>query len=170
MIKHKRMPLFFATLASGLLPAVAHAAPCTGPGAPATTQTKCLTAVTIPGNPLRSFDISWVNPQRAEYYLADRSNACVDVIDTHSLTFKRTITGFVGIVLNSAGTAVNNNKSGPDGVASHGRWLYVGDGNSTLKVIDLDTNPPIKQTLSVTFTPQMSFNKMVRTVPDRSPL
>jgi hypothetical protein len=41
--------------------------PCTGPGAPTTTETECLTAVQIPGNPLRSFDISWVDPDRAEY-------------------------------------------------------------------------------------------------------
>ena len=73
-------------------------AACTGPGAPTTTQTKCLTAVAmIPGNPLRSFDISWVNPDRAEYYLADRSNAGIDVIDTQTLKFKRTIGGFVGV-------------------------------------------------------------------------
>ena len=116
----------------------ATAAPCTGPGAPTTTQTKCLTAVTIPGNPLRSFDISWVNPDRAEYYLADRSNAGIDIIDTQTLKFKRTIGGFVGVKLNAAGTAVNNNISGPDGVTSHGRWLYAGDGDSTLKVIDLN--------------------------------
>src|SRR5499427_1532594 len=126
------------------------AAPCTGPGAPATTQTKCLTAVQIPGNPLRSFDISWVNPQRAEYYLGDRSNSGIDIIDTRSLTFKRTIGGFVGVVLNAAGTAVDNNHSGPDGVTSHGRWLYAGDGDSTLTVIDL--NAPnasaIKQSIS----------------------
>ena len=36
----------------------AFAAPCTGPGAPTNTETKCLTAVQIPGNPLRSYDIS----------------------------------------------------------------------------------------------------------------
>src|SRR5262249_40364239 len=29
------------------------------------------------------------------------------------------------------------NVSGPDGVTSHGRWLYAGDGDSTLKVFDL---------------------------------
>ena len=124
------------------------AAPCTGPGAPTITQTKCLTAVQIPGNPLRSFDISWVNPDRAEYYLGDRSNAGITIIDTHTLAFKRTIGGFVGIVL--AGSAVNNNLSGPDGVTSHGRWLYAGDGNSTLKVIDLNapTASAIKQIIS----------------------
>ncbi|HKE55293.1 MAG TPA: hypothetical protein VKB46_01280, partial [Pyrinomonadaceae bacterium] len=120
-------------------------AQCTGPGAPTTTQTQCLTAVQIPGNPLRSYDISWVNPNRAEYYLADRSNAGIDVINTQNLTFKRTIPGFVGIVLNAAGTAVDNNHSGPDGVVSHGRWLYAGDGDSTLKVIDL--NAPNKSAI-----------------------
>jgi hypothetical protein len=114
------------------------AGPCTGPGAPATTETRCLTAVQIPGNPLRSFDISWVNPHRGEYYLGDRSNTGVDIIDTRTLTFKRTIGGFVGIKLNPLTGAVDNNHSGPDGVVSHGRWLYAGDGDSTLHVIDLD--------------------------------
>jgi hypothetical protein len=126
------------------------AAPCTGPGAPTTTQTKCLTAVQIPDNPLRSFDISWVNPDRAEYHLADRSNAGIDIIDTRHNSFKRRLPGFVGVVLNSAGTAVNNNLSGPDGVTSHGRWLYAGDGDSTLKVFDLNaqTASALKQTIS----------------------
>ena len=132
---------------ASLVPSSATAAPCTGPGAPTTTQTKCLTAVAIPGNPLRSFDISWVNPDRAEYYLADRSNAGIDIVDTKALKFKRTIGGFVGIVLN--GAVVDNNHSGPDGVVSHGRWLYAGDGDSTLKVIDLNAAvTPIKQTIS----------------------
>src|SRR6516162_7056332 len=67
------------------------AAPCTGPGAPVTTQTDGLTAVQIPGNPLRSYDISWVNPDRAEYYLGDRSNARIDIISTKNNTFKRRI-------------------------------------------------------------------------------
>src|SRR6266852_1400037 len=137
-------------------------AACTGPGAPTTTQTKCLTAVAIPGNPLQSFDISFVSRQRDEYYLGDRANAGIDVISTNSLTFLRTIkTGtvsaacpapckFVGIILNGSGTAVDNNHSGPDGVASHGRWVYAGDGDSTLKVFDLDGSPmaALKQTVS----------------------
>lgn len=129
--------------------AVSAGAQCKGPGAPNTTQTECVAAIAIgtlanPGKPLRSFDISWVNPDRAEYYLADRSNAGVDIIDTRHNKFKKTIIGsantftFVGIKLTSKG-AVDNNHSGPDGVVSHGKWLYVGDGNSTLKVIDLDT-------------------------------
>jgi hypothetical protein len=140
-------PVLLAAMSLATTSAVA--APCTGPGAPTTTQTKCLTAVQIPGSPLRSFDISWVNPDRAEYYLGDRSNAGIDIIDTQSLVFKRTIPGFVGVKLNSNGT-VNNNISGPDGVTSHGRWLYAGDGDSTLKVIDLNapTASAIKQSIS----------------------
>lgn len=122
---------------------------CTGPGAPSNTQTKCLTAVQIPGKPLRSFDISWVNPERAEYYLADRSNAGIDIIDTRQLTFKRTLPGFVGVKLRASG-AVNNDISGPDGVVTHGRWLYAGDGDSTLKIFDLDrpTASSLQQTIS----------------------
>jgi hypothetical protein len=141
-------PILFAAIS--LTSSGAIAAPCQGPGAPTTTQTKCVTAVQIPGNPLRSFDISWVDPSRAEMYFADRSNKGISIVDTQTLTFKRTITGFAGVVLNGAGTAVNNNVSGPDGVTSHGRWLYAGDGDSTLKVIDLNapTASAIKQTIS----------------------
>src|SRR5579863_6658466 len=109
----------------------AMAGPCTGPGAPSTTETKCVTGIFIPGNPLRSFDISWVNPDRGEYYLGDRSNSGIDVVDTHTLKWKRTLGGFVGVVLTGSG-GVDNNHSGPDGVTSHGRWVYGGDGNSTL--------------------------------------
>jgi hypothetical protein len=127
-----------ALLICTVVSAAAQGTPCTGPGAPTTTQTQCVTAIAIPGNPLQSFDISWVNPDRAEYYLADRANKGVDIIDTAHKTFKKTIGGFVGIKLNTAGTAVNNNTSGPDGVVSHGKCLYVGDGDSTVKVIDLD--------------------------------
>jgi hypothetical protein len=108
-----------------------------------------MTAVAIPGNALRSFDISWDNPDRKEYYLADRSNNGIDIINTDLLTFTRTIGGFVGIkLLPPLNVAVDNNHSGPDGVTSHGRWLYAGDGDSTLKVIDLNNlTTPIQQTL-----------------------
>src|SRR5438105_2025268 len=110
-------PVLFGAVSLATTGAMA-ATPCTFTP-PLTTQTKCVTAIHIPGNPLRSFDISFVNPKRNEYYLADRSNAGIDVIDTRTLTWKRTIGGFVGIVLNGTG-AVNNNLSGPDGVTNHG--------------------------------------------------
>ncbi len=84
--------------------AISAGAQCQVPGAPATTQTKCLTAIAIPGNPLRSFDISWVDPDHGLYFLADRSNKGIDIIDTVHNIFKKTIGGFKGIVLNGAGT------------------------------------------------------------------
>jgi hypothetical protein len=146
----KLVSFFSGTVATALLgAAAAAAAPCQGPGAPTTTQTRCVTAVAIPGNPIRTFDISWVDPLRGEYYLSDRSNMGIDIIDTRTLKFKRTIGGFAGVKLNAAGTAVNNNISGPDGVTNHGHWLYAGDGDSTLKVIDLNaTANPIQQVIS----------------------
>jgi len=134
--------------AVSLAPTGAMAADCTF-SPPLTTQTKCRTAVSIPGNPLRSFDISFVNPDRAEYYLADRSNSAIDIIDTETLKFKGFLGGFVGVKLTTTG-GLDNNHSGPDGVATHGRWLYAGDGNSTLKIFDLDAPPTLalKQTIS----------------------
>lgn len=118
------------------------AAPCTGPGAPpAGSPFVCTTAVAIPGNPVTSFDISFFNPTRSEYYLADRSNTGIDIISTAggTPTFVKTIGGFVGCVVNSTTNTCIASKSGPAGVAAHGIWLYAGDGNSTLKVIDLTT-------------------------------
>jgi hypothetical protein len=157
MTRHGRLRAYFAgTVATALLGAAslvpsspAAAAGCQGPGAPTTTQTRCIAVMTT-GHPLISFDISFVNPHRAEYYLGDRSTAGVDIFDTQHLKFKRTIGGFKGIVLNKTGTAVDNNHSGPAGVVNHGRWLYAGDGDSTLKVIDLDAPnaSAIKQILS----------------------
>jgi hypothetical protein len=126
-----------AVLGAASLGASPASAACQGPGAPTTGHTKCVTAIHIPGNPLQSFDISWVDAKTSRYYLSDRANAAIDVIDTSSLTFVRQLGGFVGIVYNSGHTAVDNSHSGPDGVTSHGRWLYAGDGNSTLKVFDL---------------------------------
>lgn len=89
--------------------------------------------VAIPGKPLKSFDISWVDPHSQIYYLADRSNAGVDIVDTKTNTFLGRIGGFVGV------DPRGNDHSGPDGVVSDGDRLYAGDGDSTVKVIDLDT-------------------------------
>src|SRR5215470_17281200 len=151
MMAYNRLFACLMLGAGSLAATEATAAPCTFTP-PLATQTKCVTGVLIPGNPLQSFDISFVNPDRKEYYLADRANAGIDIVDTQHLTFQRRIGGFVGIVFFKPPHApgIDNNHSGPDGVVSHGRWLYAGDGDSTLKVIDLKapTASAIKQTLS----------------------
>ena len=128
-------------------------AQCQGAGAPTNTETRCVTAIPIGPNALTSFDISWVDPGRGLYFLGDRSNSGVDIISTATNTLIGRAGGFVGIVLKNG--AVDNNHSGPDGVVSHGRWLYAGDGDSTLKVFDISnpTNPQLKATISTGGTP-----------------
>ncbi len=92
-----------------------------------------ITTIQIPGVPLTSFDISWVDPVREQYLLADRSNKSLDVISTDSNTVQFQVTGFVGFT-------GNNDTSGPDGVLTvHHREAWVGDGNSTVKVVDLNS-------------------------------
>ena len=141
MLLHRPSVYLALAVTSGLLASVSFASAECSFTPPLTTQTKCVQAVAINGNPLLSYDISWFSTERNEYYLADRSNAGIDVIvrnhQTKRWEWQRNLGGFVGVVLNGTGTAVDNNHSGPDGVTSHGRWLYAGDGNSTLKVFDL---------------------------------
>jgi hypothetical protein len=68
-------------------------AQCQGPGTKTsqgnTPQTKCLTAIQIPGSPLRSFDISWLARDLSPgwYMLADRSNAGIDLINANNVSF-----------------------------------------------------------------------------------
>jgi len=57
---------------------------------------------------------------------------------------------------------VNNNISGPDGVTSHGKWLYAGDGDSTLHVIDLDA-PAQSATQQVVSTVVQRVDEMALT-------
>jgi hypothetical protein len=86
-----------------------------------------------------AFDISFVDQSNQTYYLGDRSNAAVDVVNATtsgaSRAFIKQITAtppFAGVVLNAAGTATNNNLSGPNGVATDGKGscLFAGDGPS----------------------------------------
>jgi hypothetical protein len=134
------------------------AAQCQGPGAPTNTETRCLTAVAIPGG-LTSFDISFVDPQRAEYYLADRTNKGIDIIDTATDTFKKRI---FSTAFPFAGIQADNNHSGPDGVVARGRCLYTGDGDSTLKVFDIDEGPNGKllQRVDTGATPKTRLDEM----------
>jgi hypothetical protein len=139
MSKHRKLLACLsgtvAVIGAASLGASPASAACQGPGAPTTGHTKCLTAIHIPGQPLQSFDISWVDAKTSRYYLSDRANAAIDVIDTSSLKVVAQLGGFVGIMVVKG--VIDNSISGPDGVTSHGRWLYAGDGNSTLKVFDL---------------------------------
>ncbi len=110
--------------------ALVGAAVCANPASAAGTQ--LVQMIAVPGNPLASYDISWVDPTRHHYYLADRSNAGVDIFDTRTNEFVGRVGGFVGFT-------GSNDTSGPDGIVADGDRLYAGNGDSTLKVIDVDS-------------------------------
>lgn len=90
-----------------------------------------------PGGVFTAFDVSFFDPTTRLYYVADRSNASVDIFSGASLSFLGRATGFTG-------QAATTSLSGPNGVlavTSGGTTtLYAGDGNSTLKVFNA-TNP-----------------------------
>jgi len=91
-----------------------------------------------PNGAFTSFDISFADPVTGNIFIADRSNASVDIFSGSSLSFLGRAEGFTGQ------SPQGNNFSGADGVltvTSGGvTTLYAGDGNSTLKVFDA-TNP-----------------------------
>src|SRR5438309_10038200 len=95
--------------------------------------------ISIPGSPLTSFDISFVERSSQTYYLADRSNKAVDIINAASNTFETRVAGFVGFT-------GNNDTSGPNGivVVADRDELWAGDGNSSVKIIDLRTDSIVK--------------------------
>src|SRR5213593_5177837 len=68
--------------------------------------------ISIPGSPLTSFDISFVERSSQTYYLADRSNKAVDIFDASSNTFETRLTGSPAFVGNTG----NPDTSGPNGV------------------------------------------------------
>jgi hypothetical protein len=67
----------------------------------------------VPGNPLQSFDISYVDAKTHRYLLADRSNKAIDVGDTLTNSYVTQLIPtlpFAGVVASPA------NASGPNGV------------------------------------------------------
>ena len=92
-----------------------------------------VSVISLPGGQkIQSFDISFVDPVIGIYILGDRTNKAVDVIDT---TTNTVLTQLLGGFIGATG---NNDTSGPDGVMTVGHHeVWAGDGNSTIKVIDL---------------------------------
>jgi hypothetical protein len=101
---------------------------------------KLIGVIAIPGNPLLSSDIAWVDPGTKRFYLADRSNFGIDIIDAENNFFVGRITGFSG-----AGNATPPppNGQGPNGVlVTPAGKVWAGDGNSTVQVGDGDPSSP----------------------------
>lgn len=101
--------------------------------------------ITFPGVPPAagtfSFDISFVDTPAGQYYLADRNTKGVDVISTSTLQYLLTAGAgsFQGPGTPGPGgsPAVNG---GPNGVVPVGNAIvFAGDGNSTMKVVNVVT-------------------------------
>jgi len=106
-----------------------------GASASADEVFKATSVVTGFGSQLiKSFDISFVDANRPVYLLADRTNAAIDVVNTRTNALVKQLTpGFVGFT-------GNNDTSGPNGVLiGENQDVWVGDGNSTMWVIDLNS-------------------------------
>jgi DNA-binding beta-propeller fold protein YncE len=106
-------------------------------GAAAAAELKQVGTITVPGEKLTNFDISFIDQKTGLYYFADRSNKAIDILDTNTDKFVDRIPGFIGVILKNG--KPNNDTSGPDGVVLVGNQLWAGDGDSTIKIIDVPT-------------------------------
>lgn len=83
------------------------------------------------------FDLGLVDAATETYYLADRTNKSIDIVDAKTNTFVGQVFGYVGQFSSNA-------VSGPNGLELVGRLLYTGDGDSTVKIIDVSTRTIVK--------------------------
>lgn len=109
----------------------------------AATSPAIKTTIAVPNSaiPPFSFDISYADS--GKYYLADRNNLAVDVVDTKSNTLIAQIKGTGALAF--AGFNANTDFAGPDGLVGipGTNTLYVGDVNS-VKIIDLAAQQVVK--------------------------
>ncbi|HEY2993578.1 MAG TPA: hypothetical protein VGM22_12230 [Methylomirabilota bacterium] len=89
------------------------------------------------------FDISWVDAATQRYYLADRSNAAIDIVDAKKdVLITQIQAGF-------AGFTGSNDTSGPNGVVVFGRpgnqFLIATDANSRVVSINLQTGTVVNE-------------------------
>ncbi len=102
--------------------------------------------ITVPGNPIASSDIAWVDRGTERYYLADRSNSGVDIIDAERDVYVGRVGGMAGgfpTTPTTGGGTATTNGAGPNGVVvTPNRQVWAGDGNSTVQVADVDPDSP----------------------------
>jgi WD40 repeat protein len=94
---------------------------------------------TIPWAPKNSTSVDQGAVYNGTYYLSDRFNGVLHVVDLASATETTRVTGFVGAKYVNG--SLSKLTSGPAGllVVPDRNELYVGDGNGTVKIIDLQT-------------------------------
>lgn len=92
-------------------------------------------------NILFSYDIGWFDPDSQRYYLADRNNAAIDVVNAQNHVFVGQIPGFVGFRPSPPFPASTSGANGILVIPSPVNQLWAGDGDSTVKVVDLTAGP-----------------------------
>jgi hypothetical protein len=105
----------------------------------------------VPGNNFQTFDVSYFDPSTQLDYVADRSNASVDIFSAANDTFVGRIGGTGQLF---AGQTASTTTSGPNGIqvinlpGQH--QVYAGNGPSTLLGFNIvsPTNNPQFQTLA----------------------
>ncbi len=96
-------------------------------------------SATIPWSPKAPSSVDQSVIYNGTYYLSDRSNAGVHVISLSNNSQTSLITGFVTGLINGS---VSPSISGPNGliVLPNRNEIYAGDGDGTIKVLDLFSN------------------------------
>jgi len=114
-------------------------APIVPPGPPA-KAVQLIGAIAVPPF-ISSIDIMFVDQVHGKLYIADRSTCGIDVIDAVTSTFVSRITSSAFICSSVGGVA----NAGPNGIlVTPDNRLWAGDSNSTMQVIDLNTNQVVK--------------------------
>jgi len=96
---------------------------------------KQVATIEIPGTPIENYGVLTIDQATGLGYLADKDSKAVVVFDTKTDKYVARIGGFVGMTR-------DGNAAGPNGlvVVRGGAELWVSDGDSTIKVVDLKSN------------------------------
>jgi hypothetical protein len=114
----------------------------------ATTPIHLIGVIPLPGNPLVTSDIIWVDPGTRRLYVTDRSNFGIDIIDADTNLFVGRVTGFAGPEMSRGDPNANAaspppNGEGPSGIlVTPDKKVWAGDGNSVVRVVDVDPSSP----------------------------
>jgi DNA-binding beta-propeller fold protein YncE len=111
---------------------------------------KLKATIQVPSNPvanptgkLSAFDVSYLDSSKRRFYLSDRINAGIEVVDTERNVHLYRIEGFAGDVTKivDGKAQPDHDHAGPNGVLviEATQELWAGDGDSTVKVVDLAT-------------------------------
>ncbi|MGZ5598630.1 MAG: YncE family protein [Usitatibacter sp.] len=127
-----------------------------GGGSGGSSGPRYVNTLSVPGidsTVVYSFDLGTVDPATGRYYVTDRTNKSIDVVDANNLQFVGQFkAGFAGCNTGSPTAptplptcaGANNDMSGPDGLDIVGPNLYVGDVNA-LWILDKATGAVVKK-------------------------